>query len=150
MKLKRVLSVVCLGALLSALLTGCVTNKPVPLPEGMDEKTVVAAGEAVVELLLAEKYEEVAATFREDIRSQPGKEITADVVKELVEGQILPEESGIFDKIIDTYAEGVDGAAEPQGVAVIHAEYTKDKVGFGIAFDPDMNLIGLSIATDMM
>ena len=149
MKLKRVLSVVCLGVLMSMLLTGC-TNKPVPLPDGMDEKTVEAAGEAVVELLLDEKYEEVAAMFREDIRTQPGKEITAAVVKELMEGQILPEESGVFVKYIDTYAEGANGATEPQGVAVIHAEYTKDKVGFGVAFDLNMNLIGLSIATDMM
>ena len=150
MKLKRMLSVICLGALLSVLLTGCVTNKPVPLPEGMDAEAVETAGKAVVELLLDEKYEEVAAMFREDIRTQPGKEITADVVKQLVEGQVLPEESGIFDKFIDTYAEGVNGAAEPQGVAVIHAEYTKDKVGFGVAYDLEMNLIGLSIATGMM
>lgn len=150
MKLKRVLSVVCLGVLLSVLLTGCMTNKPVPLPDGMDAEAVETAGNEVVELLLAEQYEEVAAMFREDIRTQPGKEITADVVKELVTGQILPEESGIFVKYIDTYAEGVNGAAEPQGVAVVHAEYTKDKVGFGVSFDPDMNLIGLSIATDMM
>ena len=149
MKLKRVLNVVCLGVMLSVLLTGCVTNKPVPLPEEMDEKVVVAAGEEVLELLLAEKYEEVANLFREDIRTQPGKEITGDVVKELVEGQILVEESGIFEKKIDSYAEGVEGAAEPHGVAVIHTQYTKDKVGFGIAFDLEMNMIGLSIATDM-
>lgn len=150
MKLKRVLSVVCLGVLMGVLLTGCVTNTAVPLPEEMDEKTVVAEGEKVLELLLAEQYEEVAAMFREDIRTQPGKEITADVVKELVDSQILPEESGIFDKVIDSYAEGVEGASEPHGVAVIHTQYTKDKVGFGIAFDLNMSLIGLSIATDMM
>ena len=150
MKLKRVLGVVCLGVLLSVLLTGCVTNEPVPLPEGMDETVVVAAGEEVVNLLLAEKYEEVAAMFREDIRTQPGKEITGAVIKQLVEEQILPEESGIFDKMLHSYAEGVEGAAEPHGVAVIHTQYTKDKVGFGVAFDLEMNLIGLSIATDMV
>ena len=149
MKLKRALSVVCLGVLMSLLLVGC-TNKPVPLPDGMDAEAIENAGQEVVELLLDEKYEEVAAMFREDIRTQPGKEITGDVVKELVDSQILPEESGIFVKYIDTYAEGANGATEPQGVAVIHAEYTKDKVGFGVAFDPEMNLIGLSIATDMM
>lgn len=150
MKLKRVLSVVCIGVLMSVLLTGCVTNKPVPLPEEMDEKVVVAAGEEVLELLLAEKYEEVAAMFREDIRTQPGKEITGAVVKQLVEEQILPEESGFFEKVIDSYAEGIEGATEPHGVAVIHTQYTKDKVGFGIAFDLEMNMIGLSVATDMM
>lgn len=149
MKLKRGLCVVCIGVLLSVLLTGCVTNKPVPLPDGMEEETVVAAGEEVLELLLAEKYEEVAALFREDIRTQPGKEITGDIVKQLVEEQILPEESGVFSKVIDSYAEGVKDAAEPHGVAVIHTQYSKDKVGFGIAFDLEMNLIGLSVATDM-
>lgn len=147
MKLKRGLSVVCLGVMLSVLLAGCVGNKPVPLPEEMDEKTVVAAGEEVLELLLEEKYEEVAAMFREDIRTQPGKEITADIIKQLVEEKIIPEESGFFDKIIDSYAEGVEGASEPHGVAVVHTQYTRDKVGFGIAFDLEMNLIGLSIAT---
>ena len=147
MKLKRVLSVACLGVLISVLLTGCVTNKAVPLPEEMDEDVVVAAGQDVLQLLLDEKYDEVAAMFREDIRTQPGKEITGEVIEQLLYQQILPEESGVFMEILESYGEGVEGASEPHGVAVIHTQYSKDKVGFGIAFDLEMNLIGLSVAT---
>ena len=40
------------------------------------------------------------------------------------------------------------GEVEPHAVAEFHCEYSKKKVGFGIAFDLEMNLIGLSVVTE--
>ena len=147
MNWKRWLSVACLGLALCALLTGC--NGSTPLPDGMDEQSVLAAGQEVFDLLLAEEYEEIANRLREDIRNQPGKEITADIVRQLVDEKMNPEEVGVFKEISTTAAEGVNEAGtEPHGVAIFHCEFQEEKVGFGFAFDLDMNLIGLSIARE--
>ena len=146
MKLKRWLAVVCLGLAVSVLLTGC-TGKP--LPKEMDEKTVIAAGQEILDLLLAEEYETIAARLREDIRNQPGKEITADIVRQLVDEKLNPEEVGPFKEVSSTATEGVnDSGIEPHGVAIFHCKFKEEKVGFGFAFDLDMNLIGLSIARE--
>ncbi|MBE6972936.1 MAG: DUF3887 domain-containing protein [Ruminococcaceae bacterium] len=145
MKMKRVLSLGCLILAMSLLLTGC--TGPAPLPEGMDKETVIAEGQEVMDELLAGEYELVLARFREDIRSQKDKEITVDVIKQLVDEHIVPEELGKFVEVGNAQAEGVtEPEAEPHGVAVFHCKYEKEKVAFGFAFDVDMNLIGLSIA----
>lgn len=147
MKLKRWIALGCLTAALGMLLTGCAFSTE--LPDGMDEETVIAAGQVVLDELLAEKYEEVAARFREDIRNQKDKEITGEVIKQLVTEHAKPEEVGTFEKVSTTEAEGqYIPDVEPHAVAEFHCEYSKKKVGFGIAFDLEMNLIGLSIVTE--
>ena len=146
MKLKRWLTVACLGLAVSVLLTGC-TGKP--LPKEMDEKTVIAAGQEIFDFLLAGDYEAIVARLREDIRNQPGKEITPDIVRQLVDEKLNPEEVGAFKKISSTATEGVnESGTEPHGVAIFHCEFKEEKVGFGFAFDLEMNLIGLSLARE--
>lgn len=144
MKLKRWKALMCL-VLALAFLTGCTASTA--LPDGMEKAAVIAAGQEVLDHLLAGEYEEVAASFREDIREQEGKQITADVIKELMDQYTDPEEVGQFKKIGSKAASGAgDSETERHAIAEFHCEYTEEKVGFGIAFDPDMNLIGLSIA----
>lgn len=146
MKMKRVLSLGCVILAMSLLLTGCTTGAA-PLPKGMDKETVIAEGQKVMDELLAGEYELVLARFREDIRTQKDKEITVDVIKQLVDEHIVPEELGEFKEVSSSTAEGVnDPGAEPHGVAVFHCKYAKEKVAFGFAFDVNMKLIGLSIA----
>ena len=145
MKLRRWMALGCLVLGLCMLLAGCTSSTP--LPEGMDEETVIAAGQEVLDELLAGEYDKVQSRIREDIRNQQGKEITVDVIKQLVDEYIVPEELGEFEEVSSSAAEGVaDPESEPHGVAVFHCEYKKEKVAFGFAFDVDMNLIGLSIA----
>lgn len=145
MKMKRVLCLGCLILAMSLLLTGCTAAAP--LPAGMDEETVIAAGQEVMDELLAGEYELVLARIREDIRNQKDKEITVDVIKQLVDEHLVPEEVGKFVKVSESLAEGIGAPeTEPHGVAVFHCKYEKEKVAFGFAFDLDMNLIGLSIA----
>ena len=145
MKMKRVLSLGCVILAMSLLLTGC--TGAAPLPEGMNKETVIAKGQEVMDELLAGEYELVLARFREDIRNQKDKEITVDVIKQLVDEHIVPEELGEFKEVSSTAAEGAgDLETEPHGVAVFHCKYAKEKVAFGFAFDVEMNLIGLSIA----
>lgn len=147
MKLKRWVALGCLTVALGMLLAGCAFSTE--LPEGMEEEAVIAAGQVVLDELMAEKYEEVAARFREDIRNQKDKEITGEVIKQLVVKHADPEEVGIFKKVSTTEAEGqYIPEVEPHAVAEFHCEYSKKKVGFGIAFDLEMNLIGLSVVTE--
>jgi len=137
----------CLVLGISLMLTGC--TGPAPLPEGMDEETVISVGQEVLDELLAGEYELILARIREDIRNQEGKQITADVIKQLADEYLVPEELGEFKEISDSVAEGVSTPdTEPHGVAVFHCKYEEEKVAFGFAFDTDMNLIGLSIARE--
>ena len=147
MKLNRWISLGCFALGLCMLLTGCNTAKP--LPEGMDEQAVIAAGQEVFDLLMDEKYEEIVALIREDIRNVEGKEITPEIIVQLVDEHLNAEEVGEFKEVSSTAAEGVtEDGVEPHGVAIFHCKFEEEKVGFGFAFDMDLNLIGLSIARE--
>lgn len=145
MKFRRIIGAACVGALLLGVLTGCSLTGTKPIPKGMDEKALLAAGEEVVNLLLDGEYEAVVEQLREDIRFAEGKEIKPEHIKELVETHTDPEEVGTFVKIDDTATMG-ETKPEPLGVALFKCEYTEKEVAFGIAYDPEMNLTGISIA----
>ena len=106
---------------------------------------MLTAGEEVVNLLLDEEYEAVVALLREDIRLEEGKEIKPEHLKELVETHADPEEVGTFVKIADTATMG-EKKPEALGIALFKCEYTEKEVAFGIAYDLEMNLTGISIA----
>ncbi|MBQ3135314.1 MAG: DUF3887 domain-containing protein [Oscillospiraceae bacterium] len=145
MKMKRLLGVVCAAALLLGALSGCSLTGTKPMPKGMDKEAVLAAGEEIVNLLLDGEYEAVVEHLREDIRFAEGKEIKPEHIKELVETHADPEEVGTFVKIDDTATMG-ETEPEPLGIALFKCEYTEKEVAFGIAYDLEMNLTGISIA----
>lgn len=119
------------------VLTGCAAQA---LPEGMEEDTVIRAGQEIVNLLVDGEYEEVAGRFREDVAAS----ITADTVESLMEDTVIG--LGIYEGRIDAMATGrtVDGV--DYGEAVILCEYKEDDVLFRIAFDTEMNLVGMEIS----
>ena len=136
MKKRRTgLLLLILGVLTLFLLAGCEGK---PLPDGMDEETLLSAGQEVTDLLIEGDYQQVYDRFREDIRET----LTVDNVKNLMETGV--EGAGDFKKVKDTLATG-STEGEEHGIAVIYCEYTKENVRFRVAFDPDMNLIGLEI-----
>ena len=136
MKKRRTgLLLLILGVLTLFLLAGCEGK---PLPDGMDEETLLSAGQEVADLLIEGDYQQVYDRFREDIRET----LTVDNVKNLMETGV--EGAGDFKKVKDTLATG-STEGEEHGIAVIYCEYTKENVRFRVAFDPDMNLIGLEI-----
>ena len=117
------------------LLAGCEGK---PLPDGMDEETLLSAGQEVVDLLMEGDYQQVYDRFRDDIQSQ----LTVDNVKNLMETET--QDAGDFKKVKDTLATG-SSQGEDHGIAVIYCEYSKKNVRFRVAFDPNMELIGLEI-----
>ena len=52
---------------------------------------------------------------------------------------------GEYEEVYDALREGVTDADEPHAIAVIGAKYDKKSVVFRIAFDTEMNLIGLDV-----
>ena len=141
MKLKKFALIGCLGMLLAFVLTGCAGTEP--LPKQLDEQAVIDAGQVVYDLVMEERYEEVAAMLREDIRNAPGKEIEAGHVKELVDQFLVPDEIGEFEEMTEIYTMG-SSDSEPHGIVVFEAKYSQKTVALCVAFDLEMNMIGLS------
>ena len=133
---KRGYLIASLAMLLLLVLSGCKGNK---LPDGMDEDKVSSAGLAVMSQLTKGEYEEVYDALREDVREQT----SADAIEEMMD--TATEGRGSFKKVKDSMVTGVTDADEPHAIAVIGAKYDKKSVVFRIAFDPEMNLIGLDV-----
>ena len=128
--------------LMLALLCGCVLAgcKGKALPEGMEEEKVLAAGQEIVDLLVAGDCQSVYDRLRPDIRAGT----TADAISQLLEETL--EGAGEYKEGGNTLVTGITDGEEPQGIAVIYCKSTKNAVRFRIAFDPEMELIGLSMA----
>lgn len=133
---KKVRLLLSLALLLALALSGCKGNK---LPDGMDEDKVVSSGISVMRQLADGKYEEVYDSLREDVREQT----SADAIQTMME--TATEGRGSFKKVKDSMVTGVTDADEPHAIAVIGAKYDKKSVVFRIAFDTEMNLIGLDV-----
>ena len=133
---KRGYLIASLAMLLLLVLSGCKGNK---LPDGMDEDKVSSAGLAVMSQLTKGEYEEVYDALREDVREQT----SADAIEEMMD--TATEGRGSFKKVKDSMVTGVTDADEPHAIAVIGAKYDKKSVVFRIAFDTEMNLIGLDV-----
>ena len=133
---KREYLIASLAMLLLLVLSGCKGNK---LPDGMDEDKVSSAGLAVMSQLTKGEYEEVYDALREDVREQT----SADAIEEMMD--TATEGRGRFKKGKDSMVTGVTDADEPHAIAVIGAKYDKKSVVFRIAFDTEMNLIGLDV-----
>ena len=127
---KRGYLIASLAMLLLLVLSGCKGNK---LPDGMDEDKVSSAGLAVMSQLTKGEYEEVYDALREDVREQT----SADAIEEMMD--TATEGRGSFKKVKDSMVTGVTDAD------VIRAKYDKKSVVFRIAFDTEMNLIGLDV-----
>ena len=129
---KRGYLIASLAMLLLLVLSGCKGNK---LPDGMDEDKVSSAGLAVMSQLTKGEYEEVYDALRE--------QTSADAIEEMMD--TATEGRGSFKKVKDSMVTGVTDADEPHAIAVIGAKYDKKSVVFRIAFDTEMNLIGLDV-----
>ena len=133
---KRGYLIASLAMLLLLVLSGCKGNK---LPDGMDEDEVSRAGLSVMSQLTKGEYEAVYDEMREDVRAQTSAEAIETMMERAAEGR------GRFKKVKDSMVTGVTDADEPHAIAVIGAKYDKKSVVFRIAFDTEMNLIGLDV-----
>lgn len=123
---------------LTALLAGCSAQEEAePLPESMDEETVLAAGETILDQLLAGEYGTVYEEFREDVRET----LTTEDIQNLVEPVF--EEAGEYQAIESSDTVG-STEGEEHGIARFLCTFSEEDVAVNMAFDTQMELIGLS------
>lgn len=123
-------------ALLACLLCGCQGK---PLPEGMDEETLLKNGREVTILLAGGDYEAVLERMREDVAA----DVTAEDIQALVLKQT--DGAGTYKQIDSFMATGQSSDGESYGVAVFYCNYSKKNVMFRLAFDVNYELIGMEV-----
>ena len=125
-------------ALAVLLLCGCQGK---PLPEGMDEETLLKNGREVAVLLAGGDYEGVRSRMREDGAGSASP--AAEDIQSLALRQL--DGAGTYKQIDSAMATGQSSGGEEYGVAVLYCSYSKKNVLFRLAFDTNYELIGLEI-----
>ena len=118
------------------LLAGCSGK---PLPEGMDEETLLDAGREIVALLNAGSYQEVYDQMRADGQAASTVEDIQKAMEDLL------EQVGAYVKETDCLATGQKlDSGEEYGTAVLYCKHEKKNVVYRIAFSTDMELMGFT------
>lgn len=123
-----------LAALL--LLAGC---RGEALPAGMDEDALLRAGREVALEIVDGNYEAVWEAMRQDVRES----VTAQDIQSLVLQQL--DGAGVYREIEQSMTTGQTVQGEHIGIAVLYCAFSKDDVLFRVSFDPEMQLVGISI-----
>lgn len=135
--IKKALLLLCVLGCLA--LTACAV-KGNALPDGMDEESVLSAGQEVASMLIDGDFDGVYALLREDVAAQTSADAISVLLGEARDGLGEPK------YISDTLVTGVtDKSSEPHAIAVIYWKFDRKNVMFRVAFDTDMQLIGLEI-----
>jgi len=115
---QRIVPLLAAALALTVMLAGCSSQEEAePLPQGMDTETVLTAGEAVL------------------------ADLTAQSVQDLVEPVF--QEAGDYQELKSARVTG-STEGEEHGIAQLLCIFSQEKVSIRVAFDPDMELIGLS------
>lgn len=138
MKKRLVLLAAALGLLL--LLSGCKVSGN-PLPEGMEEETVLAQGREVVSLLNSEGWQEVYDLLRSD-----AKETSSPEAIQVYMAQRL-DKAGAYKSEDEAMATGqkLKDTGEEYGTAVLYCKHEKKSVIYRVAYSTDMELMGIEI-----
>lgn len=129
---------VALGGLL--LLTGCKVSGN-PLPEGMEEETVLAEGREVVSLLNGGEYQAVCDLLRDDARETSSPEAIQSYMEERL------SKAGAYVEEKDAMATGqkLKDTGEEYGTAVLYCKHEKKNVMYRVAYSTDMELMGIEV-----
>lgn len=138
--MKRMAAVLLAGVLCACTLCGCKTSGN-PLPEGMEEETVLAQGREVVTLLNQGDYETVHDQMRSDAQQASSQE---DIQRYM---ETVLDEAGAYERETEAMATGqtLDSTGEEYGTAVFYCKHEKKDVLYRIAYDQSMELMGLEI-----
>ena len=137
---KRILTLLCILCTALALCSCTVTGNPIP--EGMDEAAVLAAGEEIISDLNEGNWEEIFDQLREDAQASTGSPAAIQAHMESVLAKVGP-----FEKLKDTMVTGqkVKDTGEQYATAVFYCQHDKNQAMYRIAFSADMELIGLQV-----
>lgn len=138
MKKRLILLAAALGVLL--LLSGCKVSGN-PLPEGMEEETVLSEGREVVALLNGEGWQEVYDLLRDDAKETSSPEGIQSYMEERL------DKAGAYRSEDEAMATGqkLKDTGEEYGTAVLYCKHEKKSVIYRIAYSTDMELMGIEI-----
>ena len=122
------------------LLAGCQVSG-YPLPEGMEEETVLERGREVVALLNSGDYQEVYDLLREDARETSSPEAIQSYMEERL------DKAGAYKSEDEAMATGqkIKDTGEEYGTAVLYCKHEKKSMIYRIAYSADMELMGIEI-----
>ena len=131
---KTVHALLCLLLLLT--LAACKGN---PLPGGMDETALLDRGQEILLLLTGGEYEAVYDALRDDVAADTSAgEIQALALRQL-------HGAGVYKQIESRMTTGQSSGGEEYGIAVMYCQFSEDDVLVRLAFDTNLDLIGLEI-----
>ena len=123
------------------LLAGCKVSGN-PLPEGMEEETVLERGREVVALLNSGDYQEVYDLLREDARETSSPEAIQSYMEERL------DKAGAYKSEDEAMATGqkIKDTGEEYGTAVLYCKHEKKTLVYRIAFSTEMELIDFDVS----
>lgn len=131
-----------LAAALAAalLLSGCKVSGN-PLPEGMDEETILEQGRGIVALLNSGDYQAVYDSLRPDARETSDPEAIQTYMEQRL------EKAGAYRREDEAMATGqtLKDTGETYGTAVLYCKHEKKNLMYRIAYSTEMELMGIQI-----
>lgn len=136
MRNRLILLLAALAALL--LLSGCKVSGN-PLPEGMEEETVLEQGREVVAMLNGGEWQEVYDLLRPDAQETSSPETIQSYMEERL------EKAKAYVKETEAMATGqkLKDTGEEYGTAVIYCKHEKKSIMYRVAYSVDMELMGV-------
>lgn len=122
------------------LLSGCRVSGN-PLPQGMEEETVLSEGREVVALLNSESWQEVYDLLRADAKETSGPETIRDYMQERL------NKAGSYKSEEEAMATGqkLKDSGEEYGTAVLYCKHEKKNLMYRVAYSAGMELMGIQI-----
>ena len=123
-----------------ALLSGCKVSGN-PLPEGMEEDTVLSRGREVVALLNGGDWQGVYDLLREDARETSSPETIQTYMEDFL------DKAKAYVKETEAMATGqtLKDTGEEYATAVFYCKHEKKSLMYRIAYSTDMELMGIQI-----
>ena len=138
MRKKFALLLAALAALF--LLSGCKVSGN-PLPEGMEEETVLEQGREVVAMLNGGEWQEVYTLLRADAQETSGAESIQSSKEERL------DKAGAYKLETEAMATGqkIKDTGEEYGTAVFYCKHEKKNLMYRVAYSTDMELMGIQV-----
>lgn len=141
--MKKRLFSLCMAACTAFMLCSCGNIEGNPLPDGMEETEVLAAGEQIVTDLNEGDWQVIYDQLRDDAKTATA---SPDAIREHMDSVL--DKVGAFQSIEESMATGqkLKDTGEEYATAVFYCKHEKNQAMYRIAFSTDMELIGLQVA----
>ena len=140
--MKKRLLALCMAVCTTLLLCSCGPVEGNPLPEGMDEASVLETGEQIVTDLNEGDWQAIYDLLRDDAKTATG---SPDAIRDHMNSVL--DKVGAFKSIEESMATGqkLKDTGEEYATAVFYCKHEKNQAMYRIAFSTDMELIGLQV-----